>query len=85
MSKHSMALRLYLEKDYKSSFRIIRTFKQAITASDRKMIGLAYECFVYPDQYRQLGLDIDRTIRDAIEAAERYFDTIKKRSFNEKR
>lgn len=48
--------------DFKKALRIAKDFRINVTAEQRKKMSKAYECIVHPDFYRQIGVDIPRSI-----------------------
>ena len=53
--------------DIKDALRVAQTFRIGLSAEQRKIIGIGYECLIHPYTYRQLGKDPDACVKRAVE------------------
>jgi len=67
MSKTSILRSHIAKREYKSALRIAKTFRIGISKEDQRTLQYAYECLVFPDQYRQLGRDVEAAISQGIQ------------------
>lgn len=50
------------KEDWKKALQIAKDFHIVVTQEQREKMSRAYECIVYPDFYRQIGIDVSETI-----------------------
>lgn len=68
MTKKIDIVRDYVAKgDYKNAMKLVKGFTKTIGADDRSQVTRAYECYINPEFYKQLGKDIDKEIAAGIE------------------
>jgi len=53
--------------EYKNAMRLVKGFTKTINREDRSQVTRAYECYINPEFYRQLGKDIDKEIAAGVE------------------
>ena len=51
---------------YKKALKIAKSFRIGITETERDVMTRAYECYVHPDFYRSIGVDVPAAIREGI-------------------
>lgn len=51
------AITLFRLGDVKGALRLAKDFRLGVTPSERAQLARAYECFIRPDFYRQLGFN----------------------------
>jgi len=73
MTKTEIVKQHVANNEFKVALRIARTFRIDLTKEEQRALQVAYECFVYPESYRQIGRDIDATIAGGIELLERIY------------
>lgn len=52
--------------DYKKALRVAKGFQIGVTQEQRRDMSVAYECMVYPDFYRQIGISVEAAIDKGI-------------------
>ena len=62
IKKTDLVKQAIAECDFKKALRIAKDFKLNVTKEQKDAMGLAYECMIYPDFYKQLGKDIYKSI-----------------------
>ncbi len=67
MKKTELVVEAVKNGDYKKALRIAKGFRIGVTQEQRDKMSIAYECMIYPDFYRQIGVSIDRAINKGIE------------------
>ena len=68
MTKTEQVKQFYNEGSFKKALRIAKTFRIGVTKKQSDDMGIAYECMVYPDTYKQLGFDTDEKIKVGVAA-----------------
>lgn len=68
MTKTQQVKQFFNEGCFKKALRIAKTFRIGVTKEQSTDMGMAYECMVYPDTYKQLGIDTDEKIRAGVAA-----------------
>lgn len=48
--------------DFKKALRIAKDFRINTTKEQRNIMVRAYECMIYPEFYKQIGIDISEAI-----------------------
>lgn len=71
-SKTNQAIAAFVGGDYKQALKIASTFRMGVTKQQSNCLKKGYECFVWPDQYRQLKQDPQA----CIEAAKAVFEEL---------
>jgi hypothetical protein len=66
-TKQSQALALLHQGRTKEALKLFSGFKLGVTPQQSKKLKTAYECTVHPDFYRQLGVEIDLAVAEAVE------------------
>lgn len=54
------------QKDYKSALKIAKDFRIGFTNEEISVLRRGYECFIYPQFYKQIGIDLDTAKQNAI-------------------
>lgn len=67
MTKTEEVSRAVKNGDYKKALRIAKGFQIGVTQDQRNDMSKAYECMLYPDFYKQIGVQIDVAISRGIE------------------
>ncbi len=68
MEKKSDKVRnLVAAGEYKAALAITKGFRLGITRDQHDSMARAYECMVYPDFYRSIGIDTEEAIRKGIQ------------------
>lgn len=57
----------------KPALRIAKSFTKYFTKNEKRSISRGYECLVHPDIYRQLGLDPDACVAQALKALQDHY------------
>lgn len=78
-TKTGKAEELLVSGKYKECLGIMKGFNIGLNKSERDIIKRGYECFVWPDFYRQINVDIEKAKKEGIGVAERYFEKRRKR------
>jgi hypothetical protein len=65
--KSDIVRRLVAEGEYKKALNIVKGFRLGISREDLSKMILAYECFLRPGFYMQLGTDPDAAIVEGTE------------------
>ena len=52
--------------DWKKALRMAKGFRIKVTAEQRDAMSRAYECILYPDFYRQIGIDTQKAIEKGV-------------------
>ncbi len=65
------------EQDWKKALRMAKDFRINITKAQRDIMTRAYECIVYPDFYRQIGIDISEAIEQGKAVVREYAEGTK--------
>ena len=52
--------------EMKKALQIARSFRVNVTADQRDAMSRAYECILYPDFYRQIGIDTQKAIEKGV-------------------
>lgn len=69
------SVRLYiLQGRYKEALRLVKTFRIGVTAKDRCIFSMAYECILYPDFYRSLGINPQLKTEEGITLLKKIFN-----------
>ena len=68
--KTDIVRRLVSEGDYKQALSIVKGFRLGITCEESGQMVRAYECYVNPAFYKQLGRDTDTEILAGIKILE---------------
>lgn len=71
--KSDTVRRLVSEGDYKSALRIAKDFRLGIAKEDSDVMRRGYECIVHPDFYRQIGIDINDAVANAVNVVRRLY------------
>ena len=50
----------------KKALQIAKGFRINVTADQRDAMSRAYECILYPDFYRQIGIDTQKAIEKGV-------------------
>lgn len=67
MTKTEIVKQHLAANEYRAALRIAKTFKIGLTREEQRILQYAYECMVYPSSYRQLGRDVECTIKQGIQ------------------
>lgn len=59
---------------YKEALRIVKGFRIGVTAEDRNIFSMAYECILYPDFYRSLGINPQLKTEEGITLLKKIFN-----------
>ena len=74
ITKTEKAKQAYINKDYKTCYRILKTFKRTITKEENCVIEVAYECFTGNTEfYKSLGYDTNDYLNKALLIVANYF------------
>jgi hypothetical protein len=65
---------LMTDGNYKSALRIAKDFKIGISKVQSNSLALAYECYVHPDFYTQIGKDVSSLITEGIAILKTVFE-----------
>lgn len=69
------SVRLYIiQGRYKEALRLVKTFRIGVTAKDRYIFSMAYECILYPDFYRSLGINPQLKTEEGITLLKKIFN-----------
>lgn len=52
--------------DMKKALSIAKDFRLGISKEQRSTMTRAYECLLYPDFYKSIGIDVSQAIHDGI-------------------
>lgn len=53
--------------EWKKALRIAKGFRINVTKEQRERMSRAYECIVHPEFYRQIGIDVVKSIESGKE------------------
>ena len=53
--------------EWKKALRIAKGFRINVTKEQRERMSRAYECIVHPEFYRQIGIDVMKSIESGKE------------------
>ena len=59
--------------DYKKALGIARNFRLGISKEDSDAMKRGFECMVYPDFYRSIGIDIQLEIQNGVNTLVRLY------------
>ena len=62
MKKTDAVKKAIASGEMKKALRIAKGFRINVTAEQRDAMARAYECMMYPEFYRQIGVDIQEAI-----------------------
>ena len=48
--------------DFKKALKLAKDFRINVTKEQREAMARAYECIVHPEFYRQIGIDIAKSV-----------------------
>lgn len=48
--------------DFKKALKLAKDFRINVTKEQREAMARAYECIVHPEFYRQIGIDIEKSV-----------------------
>ena len=48
--------------DFKKALKLAKDFRINVTKEQREAMARAYECIVHPEFYRQIGIDISKSV-----------------------
>lgn len=48
--------------DFKKALKLAKDFRINVTKEQREAMARAYECIVHPEFYRQIGIDIVKSV-----------------------
>lgn len=65
--KSDRVRRLVAACEYKAALAITKGFRLGITKDQHDSMARAYECMVFPDFYRSIGVDTEEAIQHGIE------------------
>ena len=65
--KSDTVRRLTRSGEYKKALRIAKGFRLGITREQSDKMGIAYECMVHPQFYKQLGINANEKVNDGVE------------------
>lgn len=68
------------EHDWKKALQIAKDFRIGVTQEQRSKMVRAYECIVYPDFYKQIGVDIAEAIEQGKAVVKEYAESGRKNS-----
>ena len=51
--------------DFKKALKLAKDFRINVTKEQREAMARAYECIVHPEFYRQIGIDIAKSVESA--------------------
>lgn len=68
-TKFQQAREAFKAGDYKKALRLSKDFRMHVTKEQRDIMSLGYECMVHPEFYRQLGMNTEEKIQEAIQVA----------------
>lgn len=81
MIKKSDIVREAVQKqDWKKALQIAKDFHIGITQEQRSKMARAYECIVYPDFYRQIGVEIPNVIEQGKAVVKEYAENTRRTS-----
>lgn len=66
-SKTSQAVAAYEAGDYKTALKIASTFRIGVSKQQSNILKKGYECYVWPEQYRQMKQDPEKCAQEAID------------------
>lgn len=66
MASRKQAIEKYNAGKIRSALNIAKNFKIGVTAEERNIMAMGYECEVHPEFYTQIGTDIEKTKADAL-------------------
>lgn len=78
-TKTGKAEELMKMQKYKECLSIMKGFNIGLSKEEKNSIKRGYECFVWPDFYRQINIDVEKAKSEGIETAKRYFEKRRKR------
>lgn len=68
-TKFQNAREAFRAGDYKKALRLAKDFRMHVTKEQRDIMSVGYECIVHPEFYRQLGMNTEEKIQEAIQVA----------------
>lgn len=81
MTKKSEIVRAAVrERDWKKALQIAKDFRIGVTQTQRDKMARAYECIVYPDFYRQIGVDIPESIEQGKAIVKEYAESTRRKN-----
>lgn len=75
MTKTESVQRYIALGKYKDALRLVKTFRIGVTAEDRNVFSMAYECILYPEFYRALGINPHLKAEEGIKLLKKLFKT----------
>lgn len=66
-NKTRQAINFYLEQDFKNCLKVASNFRIGVTTNEKAKMKRAYECFVHPEFYKGLGVNIEEAIAEGVE------------------
>lgn len=66
MTKTDQALALIAAGQVKEGLKIFSTFKLGLTKEQCGKLKTGYECLVHPEFYKQLKVDVDQAVAEAL-------------------
>jgi hypothetical protein len=65
MTKTAQVQSLIAAGDRKGALKMASDFRGGITTEQRKALKKGYECIVWPEQYRQMKVDVEAAVESA--------------------
>jgi hypothetical protein len=62
VSKTSQVKAAIQQGDRKAALKLASDFRIGVTEAQRKALKKGYECLVWPDQYRQMRVDVEEAV-----------------------
>ena len=67
-------------EDWKKALQVAKDFRIGITREQRSKMARAYECIIYPEFYRQIGVDIPKVVEQDKTVVKEYAEGTCKKS-----